>query len=1390
MSDAALLRARIAALRLTAAVELEKMSRWPAGASGGKGGQFAPKNEGGAGKPYKSLFGASTPKAQNPAAGVGGAAPAAKPQAKPQNHTSGQPAGGGKPVPGNIWGKPLPSFSAGNAKPHYPNAATHPQNGPDGKPITINEPHKATGKNTWDDAGKTATFTPGGEAPAALHGVPFGRWTDAPTTAEGWQNVKGQMKGLDDDWPLEVPKGKRPAAGVIVEEPDGRIWLVHPTNGFGGYKATFPKGGQEDRIPSLQANAIKEAWEESGLRVEITGVLGDVERSTSVARYYTAKRVGGTPRDMGWETQAVSLVPRSKLKDLLNQKVDKDIADDLDILGHGVGKALVDRVGLFEARMALLVAKAGKVRSNSSQPRWPAGTPLGGQWKGQGSGGLTRPPTLAGGLEGKNAAYQKKANALYGAAKSGDGKALADFVTAQKAKVDAAAGKATKTSHDKWNAQLLQYAQQLHADHTASASAGLPGGTSTAPAAEAHGPMKLSSMKHAGKKPGGTADGAIYTDASGQKWLVKGYKNDAMAQNEVLAARLYNAVGVEAPEMRLVELGDKHGGGIGVASKWVDERFQKLDPANPVHLAAMQKGMATDAWLANWDTVGMSYDNAVVTASGKAVRIDPGGSLLYRAMGTPKGAAFGDTVPELSTLRDPAKAPQAAKIFGPMTKSQIALSVAAVAAVDDATIHKLVGEYGPGTATEKAALAQKLINRKADLLAQAKAMGGEVVAAPAAAAPAVEAPQPKAIKTKPASASQPVWAKPDVSLDEITTAMNQHATQGAKELYLANVLTNSKASPAAQQHAKTLLDGMDAADAAKPKATAAAGKPPLPAPPKVTALTAETDKAAIQAVQTAYAAGDKAKLAELLNQGYDSWDSKTHTWAEAAHNSLGGRPWALGQSTAAKPDRQPPAPEATPSVVKPALPNFAAHKLPDTNTNAPSHNAKVTAIQAAAEKGDVAAILAMGYGSNTYGKKQAQLANDALAAMGSTETVKAPQLKNAHPALTGGAKPSATPAPAAKPESTSSTTKPAAAPEPAAAPKAPTFSPDRLPSKPDFSNWKGPGQGLSGNPAVNAANDLLVKQLYATAAKGDVAELKSMQFPELDKKTGAPTGKFLSISAHPSQHIKAYHADLISNIQSQLDPAAKPAKVAVQLKGPVSDVLDKAFPTQPLTQVAAAKAKVGRYAVLGKVTNVDEIAAMVSTWEKKTWDNGKVGVDTYYKKSKDSYAKLGHLQKQAIKDYTGSSYKEMNPTIIAGKPSAGAKAAIDGLEKASIPLAPGTQLSRKFNIAKSEQDKILSGKGVVLQESAVTSTAINPTVWNGNTQLRITVGEGVKGLYVGNGPNKTDSTISKVPGETEIVFHPNTRYVVLGASKTMPADWFPGYQGKHDLYVDVLVLPN
>jgi len=111
----------------------------------------------------------------------------------------------------------------------------------------------------------------------------------------------------------------------VIEEPDGRVWVVRPTNGYAGYLCTFPKGRATGGL-SLQATAIKECFEESGLRVAIIGTLIDVHRGLTTTRYYRAARIGGTPVDCGWESQAVAPVPKNKLIAQLNASVDHPIA--------------------------------------------------------------------------------------------------------------------------------------------------------------------------------------------------------------------------------------------------------------------------------------------------------------------------------------------------------------------------------------------------------------------------------------------------------------------------------------------------------------------------------------------------------------------------------------------------------------------------------------------------------------------------------------------------------------------------------------------------------------------------------------------------------------------------------------------------------------------------------------------------------------------------------------------------------------------------------------------------------------------------------------------------------------------------------------------------------
>jgi 8-oxo-dGTP pyrophosphatase MutT (NUDIX family) len=116
-----------------------------------------------------------------------------------------------------------------------------------------------------------------------------------------------------DDPPTPVLTEKQKlSAGAVIVEPDGRIWLCEPSNHFGGYVRTFPKG-RVDPGQSMRAAAVREVFEETGLLVHLGAFLVDATRTSGVTRYFLAERVAGTPADMGWESQALWLVPLPQL---------------------------------------------------------------------------------------------------------------------------------------------------------------------------------------------------------------------------------------------------------------------------------------------------------------------------------------------------------------------------------------------------------------------------------------------------------------------------------------------------------------------------------------------------------------------------------------------------------------------------------------------------------------------------------------------------------------------------------------------------------------------------------------------------------------------------------------------------------------------------------------------------------------------------------------------------------------------------------------------------------------------------------------------------------------------------------------------------------------------
>lgn len=207
---------------------------------------------------------------------------------------------------------------------------------------------RGRGKHESDD--KVMGWKHGQSGQMSLNGIPF--HTVKPPTKDYMDAFKLIDPSLKEPPVPEIPEGKHLAAGIIMEEPDGRIWTVTPMNYYGGYVNTFPKGTVNDG-ESPQEAAVREVHEETGLLAKITGFAGDINRTTSVTRYYFGQRVGGAPWDSDRETYRVNLLPADKhladrLRDAEGYKtadqtllnMHKEVPDKADnILDKKIGQA-------------------------------------------------------------------------------------------------------------------------------------------------------------------------------------------------------------------------------------------------------------------------------------------------------------------------------------------------------------------------------------------------------------------------------------------------------------------------------------------------------------------------------------------------------------------------------------------------------------------------------------------------------------------------------------------------------------------------------------------------------------------------------------------------------------------------------------------------------------------------------------------------------------------------------------------------------------------------------------------------------------------------------------------------------------------------------------------
>lgn len=159
--------------------------------------------------------------------------------------------------------------------------------------------------------------------------------------------------------------------------------------------------------------------------------------------------------------------------------------------------------------------------------------------------------------------------------------------------------------------------------------------------------------------PAGSNEGGFYTGKDGIKRYVKFYKQPSQAYGENLANAIYADLGHPAPDSSVFE----HDGKIAYASEIIGGT-KTLKDAGLTEARAKQalRGYVADVLVGNWDAVGMNLDNMVVNPAGQVIRVDNGGSFLFRAKEGRKPSELLNKITEWDGFFDSSKNPAYAKL--------------------------------------------------------------------------------------------------------------------------------------------------------------------------------------------------------------------------------------------------------------------------------------------------------------------------------------------------------------------------------------------------------------------------------------------------------------------------------------------------------------------------------------------------------------------------------------------------------------------------------------------------------------------------------------------------------------------------------------------------------
>ena len=194
----------------------------------------------------------------------------------------------------------------------------------------------------------------------------------------------------------------------------------------------------------------------------------------------------------------------------------------------------------------------------------------------------------------------------------------------------------------------------------------------------------------------GSMPGGLYKhNASGIHYYIKDtvantFGHEAMEKagqhikQEALAGALYKLAGVPVADTREIIFGSMP----ALMSRWIPDAT-KMSFTDMSRNADVRSNFVVDAWLANWDVVGLNADNIVLGTDDVAYRIDHGGALEFRAQGGTKHFS-GNEVQELTSMLNLATAPEGSRVFKSLTLAELEAGAKAVGSITDEMIEVAV----------------------------------------------------------------------------------------------------------------------------------------------------------------------------------------------------------------------------------------------------------------------------------------------------------------------------------------------------------------------------------------------------------------------------------------------------------------------------------------------------------------------------------------------------------------------------------------------------------------------------------------------------------------------------------------------------------------------------